>query len=78
VGRFLTKQELKTYWRKSYGFKALCALLEIELKCILLLDAGKSPESISEYLFLSRKLNACGDSLKKIVSSGNQVGDNDC
>ena len=24
------------------------------IKCILLLDAGKSPESIAEYLFLSR------------------------
>jgi hypothetical protein len=37
VGRFLTQQELETYWRKNYGFKALCALLEIELKCIVLL-----------------------------------------
>ena len=68
MGRFLTKQELETYWRKSYGFKALGALLEIELKCILLLDAGKSPESIAEYLFLSR--NTVANYLKRYQAGG--------
>jgi DNA-binding NarL/FixJ family response regulator len=41
-------------------------LLEIELKCILLLDAGKSPESLAEYLFLSR--NTVANYLKEIPS----------
>jgi DNA-binding NarL/FixJ family response regulator len=46
----------------------LCALLEIELKCIVLLDAGKSPESIAEYLFLSR--NTVANYLKRYQAGG--------
>jgi hypothetical protein len=52
----------------SLGLQALCALLEIELKCILLLDAGKSPESISEYLFLSR--NTVANYVKRYQAGG--------
>lgn len=67
MGRFLTKQELKTYWRKSYGFKRYARFSD-RIKCILLLDAGKSPECISEYLFLSR--NTVANYLKRYQAGG--------
>jgi hypothetical protein len=59
------------YWGKELRLQALCALLEIELKCILLLDAGKSPESISEYLFLSRNTVA-NYSYRGITTTGDR------
>jgi len=38
------------------------------IKCILLLDTGKSPESIAEYLFLSR--NTVANYLKRYQAGG--------
>ena len=62
MSRFLTQQERK----------ALEQELQLEhyphfsdrMKCILLLDAGKSSENIAEYLFLSR--NTVTNCLKKL------------
>jgi len=67
VGRFLTKQELETYWRKSCGFKRYARFSD-RIKCILLLDAGKSPESIAEYLFTSP--NTVANYLKRYQAGG--------
>jgi transcriptional antiterminator len=52
VGRFLTSQERKLL-EKELRLERYAPSLD-RIECILLLDAGKSPESIAEYLFLSR------------------------
>jgi transcriptional antiterminator len=52
MGRLLTKQERKLL-EKELRLERYARFSD-RIKCILLLDAGKSPESIAEYLFLSR------------------------
>jgi transposase len=66
VGRFLTKHERKLLEKElrveRYG------RFSDRIKCILLLDTGKSPESIAEYLFLSR--NTAINYLKRYQAGG--------
>jgi DNA-binding CsgD family transcriptional regulator len=62
VSRFLTKQERKALKRELRLERY--ARFSDRIKCILLLDAGKSSESIAEYLFLSG--NTVTNYLKKI------------
>ena len=66
MGRFLTKQERKLL-EKELRLERY-ARFSGRIKCILLLDAGKSPESIAEYLFLSR--NTIANYLKRYHTGG--------
>jgi hypothetical protein len=49
VGRFLTEQE-RTLLEKELRVERYARFLD-RMNCIVLLDAGKSPESIAEYFF---------------------------
>ncbi|NCX38317.1 MAG: hypothetical protein EBX11_07690 [Actinobacteria bacterium] len=64
MGRFLTKHERKLLERELRVERY--ARFSDRIKCILLLDTGKSPESIAEYLFLSR--NTVANYFKEIPS----------
>jgi hypothetical protein len=57
VGRFSTKQGRKLLEKERRLERY--ARLSDRIKCILLLDAGKSPESVAAYLFLSRNTAVC-------------------
>jgi DNA-binding CsgD family transcriptional regulator len=66
VGRFLTKHERKLLEKELRVERY--ARFSDRIKCILLLDTGKSPESIAEYLFLSR--NTVANYLKRYQAGG--------
>ena len=66
MGRFLTKQERKLL-EKEIRLERYARFSD-RIKCILLLDAGKSAESIAEYLFLSR--NTVTNYLKRYQAGG--------
>jgi hypothetical protein len=66
VGRLLTKQERKLL-EKELRLERYARFSD-RIKCILLLDAGKAPESIAEYLFLSR--NTAINYLKRYQAGG--------
>ncbi len=66
MGRFLTKQERKLL-EKELRLERYARFSD-RIKGILLLDAGKSPESIAEYLFLSR--NTVANYLKRYQADG--------
>ena len=66
MGRLLTKQERKLL-EKELRLERYARFSD-RIKCILLLDAGKSPESIAEYLFLSG--NTVANYVKRYQAGG--------
>lgn len=66
MGRFLTKHE-RTLLERELRVERYARFSD-RIKCILLLDTGKSPESIAEYLFLSR--NTVANYLKRYQAGG--------
>ena len=66
MSRLLTKQERKSL-EQELRLEGNARFSD-RIKCILLLDAGKAPESIAQYLFLSR--NTVGNYLKRYQAAG--------
>ena len=66
MGRLLTKQERRLL-EKELRLERYARFSD-RIKCILLLDTGKSAESIAEYLFLSR--NTVANYLKRYQAGG--------